>query len=136
MESAFNSWEIKFGNDDETPLNPAIQKGTLEKLLSRVERDFDTDGVRRSVNMSKEVYICKRKKYEAFLELAEQFCRHAKTYLNHSHASHAMHDTQNFAMILLENVSLPAATFNIIVSLLVESAKEGANTATKNYNIH
>lgn len=49
-----------------------------------------------------------------------------KTYLCHCHHAIVVQDTQNFAMILLENARLPTSAFNNIVSLVVASAKEGA----------
>lgn len=91
VDSYLNSGELKFSNDDDTPLTTAEHKGALQKLLSIVAKDPATDGVMRLLSMSKDVYTCRRGTDEPFQLFAEIFRGHAQNYLNHCHSSIVIH---------------------------------------------
>lgn len=136
VDHSLNPGELKLSHDDDTPLTTAEQRGALEELLSTVLKDYATDGLRRLVSMNKDVYTCRRGADERSQLFAETFRGHAQNYHIHFHSSHAMQDTENFAMIVLENAKLPTSTFNNIGSLLVSGAKEGNKENVTNYEVH
>lgn len=53
LDCSLKSGELKFANEDETPLTPTKQKDSLDKLLLIKASDSATDGVRRLLYMSK-----------------------------------------------------------------------------------
>lgn len=59
VDRSLRSCKLNFSNEKVTPLSPAVQKESVEILLSTVANDSATDGVRRVLNISKNVYTCK-----------------------------------------------------------------------------
>lgn len=86
--------------------------------------------------MSQGIYKYKRARSQSYAAYAEHFRGIAQAYLNHCHSGSDSQDSQNFAMILLENANLPASTYNNIVSILVGGAKNVDDGPTKSFKMN
>lgn len=127
LDNAIANDELKLVSDDdeEETIN---QKDVVEKIIDLVAKDSVTDGVRRLVKMTQNVHGCRREKSETFEAYAERFRGLAQMYLNHCRSRDTNQDSQNFAMLLLENARLTTSTFNNIVSILIADAKNKSDT--------
>lgn len=136
IDNATPTGKVLFATLCEIRLTQAAQKNNLEKIVNYVAQVLENDGVRRLVEMNKQVYICRPTKDEPFAILSEQYRGHAQTYLHHCDSSNVLQNTQNFAMILLEDARLPIYTFNNIFRVLAAGAKEGMHSTSTFFNIH
>lgn len=135
IDSAITAGEFKLVADDDDENEVINQMELIEKIIKLVAKDSVTDGVRRLVKMSQNVHACNREKNETYEAFAERFRGVAQTYLNHCYAGNTSQDSQNFAMLLLENAKLPSSTFNNIVSILIADAKDKTRLLKKFFNI-
>lgn len=77
--------------------------------------------------MMRNVYSCTRKHNETTAMYERRFQNLALDYLNHCDATAAEQDSQNFAMLLLENAKIPASVYSTVVTQLVASASHRTN---------
>ena len=104
------------GNNDE---NPSKQLGVVNDIIDLVAKDSPTDGIRRLVQMMRQVFNCTRKAGESPAIFARRFQALALDYLNHCDTATIQQDSQNFAMLLLENARIPASVYSSIITRLV-----------------
>ena len=97
---------------------------TFEKIIALIAKDSVTETVRRLVSMLKQVYACKREQNESTAVYANRFEAIARRYLNNCSYMTALQDSQNFAMLILENANLPDESYNTVISQTVTKAKE------------
>ena len=74
--------------------------------------------------MMRKVYGCTRAKNESTTLYARCFHGMALEYLNHCDAIAAEPDSQNFAMLLLENANILSSVYSNIVTQLISKASE------------
>lgn len=106
------------------PINYQCANRNSWETVDNYMKGFATDGLRKLVSMSKDVFTCQRGHEKPFSQFGERFREYAQRYLSYCIASQIRQETQKFAMVLLENSKLPTSNFNTIVSLLVADAKE------------
>lgn len=135
VDSAIAAGDLKLVADDDDEDEVIDQKVVIEKIIDLVAKDSVTDGVRRLVKMSQDVHKCKHEKHETYENFAERFRGVAQTYLNHCYAGNTSQDSQNFAMLLLENANLPTSTFNNLVSILIADAKVKSKSTKQHFQI-
>ena len=113
-----------------------VQFKLVEKIVQLVAKDSPTDGIRRLVRVSQDIHQCIRGKNEKPHIFARKFQGAAKQYLNMCSAAQGATESQNFAILLLENAKLQSATFNnIVTQLITKSAARNDSASTARVNI-
>ena len=112
-------------------MNPVKQLKTVDDIIELVAQDSPTDSIRRLVKMLREVFACVRKEGETPSNFARRFRSIAFTYLNECSSAHSQQDTQNFAVLLLENSKLLADVYSSVINRLVASVTQRAKTPAK-----
>ena len=101
IERAITAGLISFEQDKDEEDSSNKQQKIVETIISIVAKDSPTDGVRRLVQMMREVYGCTRKNGELAGAYARRLQGLALDYLNHCDTTVAEQDSQNFAVMLL-----------------------------------
>lgn len=101
----------------------------IQQIIDIVAKDSPTEGIRRLVQMMRSVYACTRKTGESPAIYARRFQSLALDYLNHCDAVAAEQDSQNFAMLLLENAKVPSSVYSTMITQMVASASNPHKTA-------
>lgn len=101
-----------------------VQHEAVEAIIQIVAKDSVTDSIRRLVQMMRDIYACRRKATETPETFSRRFQGLALKYLNHCSSSSTEKDSQNFAMLLLENADIPSTVYSSIVTQLVSKANE------------
>jgi len=116
---------IKFDTEEED--SEQAPKEIVNLIIELIAQDSPTDGIKRLVKMSQDVYDCIRKSSETPADFACRFRGLASRYLTHCYSEHAHHDdhlSQNFATLMIENARLSSSTYNAVVAHLVATSKE------------
>ena len=124
VDNAIRCNLLQLDLDDDTEIQSLTataetQFRLVDDILRLIAKDSPTDGIRRLFKASKSIHQYVRVKAEKPHVFARKFQGKAKQYLNMCNASQSVHESQNFAVLLLENAKLPSATFNNIVTQLV-----------------
>ena len=122
-ERAITAGLVDLDLDDEDPATPTNQLELVRKIISIVAKDSATDGIRRLVQMMRDVFGCTRKSGESTAIYARRFQGLAFQYLNHCDAVAAEQYSQNFAMMLLENAKIPSSVYSTVVTQLVSQSQ-------------
>lgn len=138
VDNAMQDRLVSLNTDDDaeeisTNAMARIQFECVDDIVNLVAKDTPTDGIRRLVKISQGIHKCVRINCEKPHAFARRFQGMAKQYLNMSNSANGEKESQNFAILLLENAQLPSSTFNNIVTQLVtkSSSKQGIpETAT------
>lgn len=110
---------LDLDDDESTNANPTT---VVQEIIDIVAKDSPTDGIHRLVQMMRNIYGCTRKNGEDVAIYARRFQSLALDYLNHCDAIAAEQDSQNFAMLLLENANIPSSVYSAVVTQLVSAA--------------
>lgn len=126
LDRAIAAGTLKLKPDaDDTPKK--VQQAAIETIIEIVAKDSVTDSIRRLVQMMRDIYTCKRKTGETPAAFSRRFQGLALKYLNHCGSTSTENDSQNFAMLLLENSNIPSSVYSSIVTQLVSKANERGN---------
>ena len=96
----------------------------VENILNLVAKETTAERVKRLIRMTREVHNCKREASESFADYAVRFENISRAYLSIAKAWPNLQDEQNFAIMAIENPNLLIATYNAIISNLVNHAKD------------
>lgn len=121
IEQAIAADLINLEGDDDESENTTKQLHLVQDIVNLVAKDSPTDGIRRLVQMMRQVFNCSRKNGEAPSLFARRFQALALDYLNHCDTATIQQDSQNFAMLLLENAKIPASVYSSIITRLVST---------------
>ena len=109
-----------YDSEEKTPAAIVKEQSKLvDDIIQLVAKDTPTDGIRRLVKASQDIYQCIRIKSEKPHVFAWKLQGRAKRYLTMCSPSHGAQEIQNVAILLLENAKLASATFNNIMTQLV-----------------
>jgi len=103
VEGAIIAGLLSLDLDDDDTSNHVTQYQILQDIIGIVAKDSPTDGIRRVVKIMRGVFESTRSNVESTALYARRFQSLALEYLNHCDAVAAEKDSQNFAMLLLEN---------------------------------
>ena len=132
VEQSIAAGEINLEGDDNEVENANKQINIVTSIIELVAKDSPTDGIRRLVQMMREVFSCTRKTGESPALFARRFQALALDYLNHCDTATIQQDNQNFAMLLLENSKISASVYSSIITRLVSMiASRSGNAASK-----
>ena len=133
LRSAMMEDEIELGlgyDEEESDTEVETTKDQISifrSMIQFVAKDSPSDSGRRLVNLSREIYKSTRAKGERPEICVRRFQSLAKRYLTMSGRVEAGNEGQNFAILLLENASLPSSTFNNLVSHLSSKVNSKAS---------
>lgn len=122
VERAVTAGLLSLHPENGDGIDGTARQNMNRRIINIVAKDTPTDGIRRLMQMMRNVYNCTRKHGE-WTELYERrFQSLELEYLNHCEAVAAERDSQNFSMLLLENANIPASDYNAVVNQLVSNA--------------
>ena len=119
IEQAIAAGSINLEASDEDVMNPVNQGKTVEQIIKLFAQDSPTDGIHRLVKMLRDAFACVRNKGETPSNFAKRFRSVVLDYINQCGSGPSQHDSQNFAMLLIENCKLPADVYSSVVTRLV-----------------
>ncbi|PXF46073.1 hypothetical protein BWQ96_04173 [Gracilariopsis chorda] len=132
VEQAINAGIINLDEEEDTnDEHPNKQVGIVNEIIDLVAKDSPTDGIRRLVQMMRNVFNCTRKNGESPAIFARRYQAAALDYLNHCDTGTIQQDSQNFAMILLENAKIPASVYSSVITRLVSTITSRSETTNK-----
>ena len=112
VEQSIAAGAIDLEGDDNEIENTTKQFHVVTSIIELVSKDSPTDGIRKLVNMMRQVFNCTRKNVEAPDQFARRFQALALDYLNHCDTATIQQDSQNFAIILLENSKISPSVYS------------------------
>ena len=121
VEQSISAGVINLDGDDDENEKVIKQLHIVNDIIDLVARDSPTDGIRRLVQMMRLVFNCTRKNGESPAIFARRYQALALDYLNHCDTATIQQDSQNFAMMLLENAMLPDTVYSSIITRLVST---------------
>lgn len=127
VDRAVTAGLIVQDNESCTPESEKNQLKTVQDIVNLVAKDSPTDGVRRMVKMVRNICSRARSRGESAALFSRRFQSLALEYLHHCEGIVAEQDSQNFAMILLENSRLPPSVYSTVATQLLSSTTTRGN---------
>ena len=130
VEQLIAAGVINLDGDDDATENANKQLDIVNSIIELVAKDSPTDGIRRLVQMMRQVFTCTRNNGESPAMFARRFQALALDYLNHCDTATIQQDSQNFAMLLLENSKISASVYSSIITRLVSMIAQRSGSST------
>ena len=131
VEQAITAGVITLDEEDNDDEQPTKQINIVKDIIDLVAKDSPTDGIRRLVQMMRNVFNCTRKNGEQPAVFARRYQATALDYLNHCDTATIQQDSQNFAMMLLENARIPASVYSSVITRLVSMITSRSQATNK-----
>ena len=131
IEQAITASIINLDEEDSDDEDPSKQVLFVSNIINLVSKDSPTDGIRRLVQMMRNIFNCSRKNGESPAIFARRYQAAALDYLNHCDTAIIQQDSQNFAMMLLENARIPASVYSSVMRRLVSTITSRSEATNK-----
>ena len=122
---------INFDEEDNEEKDRNKQVLIVDDIINLVAKDLPTDGIRRLVQMMRNVFNYSRKNGESPAIFARRYQAAALDYLNDCDTATIQQDSQNFAMMLFENARTPASVYSFVIRRLVSTITSRSEAANK-----